>query len=285
MRYISMRLNRLNKVEEDIEVGVESHTEDIIFNAYLNRDSDLVSTDYHVDIDEQTKNIVITPKDSKCFFSAEETDDVIEIQLSVNMLADDNNFEYEINVDNIGQLVISPKSDTTEFISVINKDNLNLITDADEPYDDSVCEEEIEYLTNNYTYASGDISTTFETEKDCAVNLLSKYYDVVDANPTQNENGTRWCISYSSKKPFKEEILKEDAVIGDEEGDQWDIKYEFSMDESLNESDEDDSSSSSVTVVAPDAETALKYAEQYARMQRRSNDKWDDAEVVAVNKR
>jgi hypothetical protein len=265
----------INNMEEDIEVGVEYHTEEISLVANINRE-DGASNEYSVDIDENTKNIVITPKDAKCFFTLEDSIDTVNINLTVNMLSESDNFEYNIDVDAIGQLVISPKSEDTDFISLVEDDNLNLITDVDEPYDDSVCEEEIEYLTNNYAMSDGEISTTYDREKDCAVKLLSDRYGYVNA---YQRDGS-WIIEYSAAK--KDSSLTEETdIIGDEDGEPWAIQYEFTKNESLMESDEDSSSNTQqATVLANNADDALKYAKQYALSQR-----WHGAEVVSIRRK
>ena len=269
-------------IQEDIEVGVDYHTEEIHLTANVNRD-DSATTNYSVDIDENTQNIVITPKDSKCFFTNEKTDDTIDIDLTVNMLSDDNNFDYEINIDEIGQLVISPKSLSTQFISLVKEDNLNLVTDEDEPYEDSVSLEEIEYLTNNYSTYEGSISTFYEKEKDCAFNALIDKYSYVDCKKIPLENGdTRWHIEYSQPKSTVA-LTEETEIIGNEDGEKWTVYYEMPKNESLNEADGDTSETvddtEKATVMATNADEALKYAKQYAISQR-----WNGAEVVAIKK-
>ena len=219
-------------IQEDIEVGVDYHTEEIHLTANVNRD-DNVPADYTVDIDENTQNIVITPKDSKCFFTNEQTDDTIDIDITVNMLSDDDNFDYDIDIDEIGQIVISPKSLATQFISLVKEDNLNLITDEDEPYEDSVSLEEIEYLTNNYSTYEGSISTFYDKEKDCAFNALSDRYAYVECKKIPLENGnTRWHIEYSQPKDSIT-LTEETEIIGNEEGEKWTVYYEMPTNESL----------------------------------------------------
>jgi hypothetical protein len=272
-------------IVEDIDVGVESHTEEIVLDAYVSRDNDTIPTDYNVSIDEQTKQIVVTPKNPKCFFTTDETDDCVKVELYVDMLSDTNDFTYDTNVDNIGQLIISPKNDDTEFISVATKNNLNLITaeDEDGPYSKEVCEEEIAFLTNNYSLSYGTISTHFEQERDIATELLSAHYEYIDIGSKVKDGEESWEISYSTPKNQPE--LTEDAEIGDEEGDTWQVKYELGVTESLNESDDQvGGEDKSVTVIAPDAETALRYAEQHAKMKREENPEWGSAQVVALTK-
>ena len=268
-----------SNIKEDIEVGVEYHTETIHLTANVNRDDD-VPTDYTVDIDENTQNIVITPTNSKCFFTNEDTEDTIDIDITVNMLSDDDNFEYDVDVDEIGQIVISPKSLATQFISLVKEDNLNLITDADEPYEDSVSMEEIEYLTNNYTATDGTISTFYTKEKDCAFNLLLNKYNHVDCYQVPLENGTKWVIEYGEPKD-SEQLTEDTEIIGNEDGDKWVVYYEFPTNESLTEADESQESvaDEKATVLATNADEALKYAKQYAIAQR-----WNGAEVVAIRK-
>lgn len=83
------------------------------------------------------------------------------------------------------------------------------------------------------------------------------------------------------------EVLTE-AELDDEEGPQWVVNYDLNItNESLNEADEVDVAESSTTdiITAPDIETAVKYAEQNARLKAREDSKWSDAEVVSIKKK
>ena len=270
--------NIITGIREDIEVGVDCHTEEIHIDAnVIGCDT---PTDYTVDIDDNTKSIVITPKSSMCSFTMDKTGDTVGIDITANMLSDDNNFEYDIHVDDIGQLVISPVSEGTEFISLVKEDNLNLVTDVDEPYDDAVSEEEIEFLTNNYSMGNGRISTFFERERDCATKLLKDHYEKVECSEFTTDNGTRWEICYSTPRT-SEKLTEETTVIGNEDGDKWVVSYELPKNESLTESEDNTPDSNEITtvVLAADADEALKYAKQYAISQR-----WSGAEVTGIKR-
>lgn len=82
----------------------------------------------------------------------------------------------------------------------------------------------------------------------------------------------------------KRNVNRYSLVLEDieESGIEWRVMFQFNSetDDSFESSEEE------VTVTAPDAPTACKYAEQYARkMQKESQDsKWETAEIVSVDK-
>lgn len=269
-------------VKEDIEVGIDSHTEEINLTLNISRSNRDVSTDFDVSLDEQTKQIVITPKNPQVFFTLDDTKDTVEVNITTNMISENNDFGYDVNVDQIGQAIISPKDSTTEFISVAVKDDLNLITDEDTSYTDDKCVEVLKELTNDFTLEEGTITTFYEDEKTSAVNLLKTKYANVSVDCSTTDSGHRWAIKFDTiSEPTVDDELTEDTHIGDEDGDVWKVTYEFN-DDALTEGAEGDAQT--VTITAADAETALKYAKQYTILQRREDPKWGDASVVELKK-
>ncbi len=81
------------------------------------------------------------------------------------------------------------------------------------------------------------------------------------------------------------EVLTE-AELEDEEGPEWLITYSLDKtNESLTEAEETDVPEHIDTITAPDIETALKYAEQNARVKAKEDSRWSDAEVVSIKKK
>ena len=80
------------------------------------------------------------------------------------------------------------------------------------------------------------------------------------------------------------EVITE-AANDEEEGPAWQITYDLPLDESLNEDAEESDADTVEIIHAPDAETAVKYAKQYARVKAKEDSRWQDAEVVGIQKR
>ena len=141
--YIDARIVKNGTVVEDVEVGVENHTETIHLKLEMTRPNESASFDYDVDIDD-VGQIVFTPHDSSVSFVDIERSagyDSIEasidgntrrfaITLTANMLSDDGEFDWFCDVDEIGQAVVTPDAENTSFLSVSVADSLNLVTEA-----------------------------------------------------------------------------------------------------------------------------------------------------------
>lgn len=130
-------------VEEDVEVGTESHTETLQLILEMTRLNESTPFDYHVDIDD-VGQIVFTPDDSSVSFvdierlaGYDSVEDVVDgntrrfsVTLTANMIADDDNFEWFCDIDEIGQAVVTPDAENTSFLSVSVADSLNLVTES-----------------------------------------------------------------------------------------------------------------------------------------------------------
>lgn len=131
------------EVEEDVEVGTDSHTEALHLTLEMVRPDETTSFDYHVDIDD-VGQIVFTPDDSSVSFvdierlaGYDSVEDVIDgntrrfsVSLTANMIADDGNFDWFCDIDEIGQAVVTPDAENTSFLSVSVADSLNLVTES-----------------------------------------------------------------------------------------------------------------------------------------------------------
>lgn len=78
------------------------------------------------------------------------------------------------------------------------------------------------------------------------------------------------------------EVLDED--IGNEEDPAWEITYDLPITEDLEDDLENEPLDNIEIIHAPDAETALKYAEQNARIKAKEDDKWSSAEIIQIKK-
>lgn len=137
--------HNLNVIEEEVEVGTEAHTEHIQLNLELARENESNSFDYAVDVDD-VGQIVFTPKDEGTSFvsihriagdnlaeeSTTENSKTFALSLDANMIADGDNFNWFVDIDEVGQAVITPEAEDTSFLTVSVNDSLNLITERAE---------------------------------------------------------------------------------------------------------------------------------------------------------
>ena len=140
---MSELIEREDSVQEDVEVGTNARTEILHLILEMTRPNESTTFDYHVDIDD-VGQIVFTPDDSSVSFvdierlaGYELVEDVIDgntrrfsVTLTANMIADDNNFEWFCDIDEIGQAVVTPDEENTSFLSVSVEDSLNLVTES-----------------------------------------------------------------------------------------------------------------------------------------------------------
>lgn len=165
---------------------------------------------------------------------------IFGINLTANIeLHGTENDDYHVNVDDLGQIVITLDinlEDTNsfgEFIEVVENKEIDLITEED----------------------------------------LAQYIDTAETLEEIPDTSS-----------VEAEVLTE-AELSDEEGPEWVITYSLNTkNESLNE-DTGSEVSNTAVITAPDIQTAIKYAEQNARVQAKENNNWVDAEVISVKKK
>lgn len=141
--YIDAKIVKNGTVVEDVEVGTESHTESLHLILEMTRPVETAPFDYNVDIDD-VGQIVFTPDDSSVSFvniqrlvGNDSVEDVIDgntrrfsVALTANMIADDDNFDWFCDIDEIGQAVVTPDAENTSFLSVSVENSLNLVTES-----------------------------------------------------------------------------------------------------------------------------------------------------------
>ena len=92
---------------------------------------------------------------------------------------------------------------------------------------------------------------------------------------------------YDGIFPIKEQKeIKRFSILNEadeEEGYEW--RVTFHLPELEGEYDDDfESFDEQVTIVAIDADQAVKYAEQYIRVQQKDNSAWKNAEILSVQR-
>lgn len=84
-----------------------------------------------------------------------------------------------------------------------------------------------------------------------------------------------------NKEVRKFSVLNE----SDEESEGYDWRVTFHLPNLGSEYDDDfEDFDEQVTITAIDADEALKYAQQYIRVQEKDNDSWKDAEILSIER-
>lgn len=130
-------------MNEEFTNSVNSTSVNIYLMLAMQRTSDDQSFDYSISVDD-VGQIQFTPNDPEvCFTSINRLagyDDVTDItekntrkfsvSLTADMISDSNNFDWFLDIDEVGSAVITPDAEDSSFISVAVNDSLNLITEA-----------------------------------------------------------------------------------------------------------------------------------------------------------
>ena len=132
-------------VSEDVEVGTDSHTETIQLELTMEKHTAESTFEYTVDIDD-VGQIIITPIDTSVSFidirklipgevvteTADETTKKFQLNLTANMISENNNFEFFCDIDEVGQAILTPDEESTSFLTVSVDNSLNLVTECNE---------------------------------------------------------------------------------------------------------------------------------------------------------
>lgn len=216
--------HNLQIIEEDVEVGTEAQTESIQLSLEMSRESETNSFDYTVDVDD-VGQIVLTPKDEGTSFVSiqrlagyDPVEDVVEgntrkfaLSLDANMLAEDDNFAWFVDIDEVGQAVITPDAEDTSFLTVSVNDSLNLITEE---------VDSIEVETESFDIGDRVVATYNGTSK---TGIISDY---VSEDPMDGATGT-------NSGSFEAWIVKFDDGTEGLYGTQW-LHAAEELDEDVN---------------------------------------------------
>lgn len=130
-------------------------------------------------------------------------------------------------------------------------------------------------------YDLGDEVDIRETVKNRLLDILDSYDKDKSDFKIELDSNTRRILDTILNKEYMTSNLTED--IGDEEEPAWEITYDIPIMEAL-DTNEIESADNKEIIHAPDAETAVKYAEQNARIKAKEDDKWTHAEIIGVQK-
>ena len=208
----------------------------------------------------------------------------LSIHLVVEMEAfkefTDKSFDYNIalDLDGTGEIKITPISANVSFIDaylISEYSDLDIIND------------------NSRTKAINlvaNIELTDTLDDDYVVNI-SDVGEVV-ISPYAGFQGVPGSAKFVAVKEEKQSqlVIEEGAPEVSElqekveESDETDCEVIYSFDITEDLTEEEASSDSRVIIQAPDMQTAVKYAEQNARMNAKDNPDWADAEVISIKK-
>lgn len=130
-------------------------------------------------------------------------------------------------------------------------------------------------------YDLGDEVDIRETVKNRLLDILDSYDKDKSDFKIELDSNTRRILNNILDKNYSSNNLTED--VGDEEEPAWEITYDLPIMEAV-DTDEIESADNKEIIHAPDAETAIKYAEQNARIKAKEDDKWLEAEIIGVQK-
>lgn len=163
------------KIIEDIEADVDCKTVNIKLVLEMERVSEDTSFEYDVSIDGEGQ-IVFTPKSSGVSFvdvsrlaGYDSTEDIVTetkrrftLTFDAALISEDGNDDWFYDIDEIGQVVITPDSEETSFISISLDDSLNLITEdlIDEQTKQNII---TRFMQGNITILQGDPADNLET--------------------------------------------------------------------------------------------------------------------------
>ena len=223
-------MSDLNTVREDVEVGIEAVTQDI--NVRVTMMSDIGdSFKFTVSIDN-VGQILLTPVDTSTEFIDASTEAAMDketstvrqdsikfiegsrnvgeftVNLTATILANSTDPKIEADVDNIGQCVIYPVSESDMFISAALAESLNLITEDQENTDEQQEEvpvvfaevitesvsKQIAEFTDNFTEEFGKLSCDTLEESTLCEQILSTTHNTI-----VEEVNNKYIVSYSRR--------------------------------------------------------------------------------------
>ena len=170
-------------LEEDVEVGTDTHTETIMLEVQMFREEEHYTFDYTTSIDE-VGQIVLTPTDASTKFvnvrrtSVDNTVNTLidgtktfVISIVANMISDNGDYDYFLDIDEIGQLVITPESENTSFLTASTDHSLNLVTECNESIS---IEENIDPATEEYRTKKDICLSVIDDLEDCLNTAIDK---------------------------------------------------------------------------------------------------------------
>lgn len=130
-------------------------------------------------------------------------------------------------------------------------------------------------------YKLNDDQDVREVVRNRLTSILDEYDKDNSDFKIELDSNTRRILDNILSRDYAHDTLTED--IGDEEEPAWEVTYDLSITEAL-DTYESESADNKEIIHAPDAETAVKYAEQNARIEAKEDNRWAHAEIIGVQK-
>lgn len=219
---------------------------------------------------------------------------ICEMELVNNNKASSFDYNIDLDVDGAGVIILTPldanttfrdaylissfddtdiKTDYSRTFAINLVANMELTNTEDDDYEIGI--DDIGQITIT-PYAAfdgieGDAKfVSFEVEKSSSLVVEEVDSDIDDESKE------------ADLEVVSAEVLDED--MGDEEDPAWEITYDLPITEDLEDATENEPSANTEIIHAPDAETALKYAEQNARIKAKEDPSWETAEIIQIKK-
>ena len=219
---------------------------------------------------------------------------ICEMELINNNKASSFDYNIDLDLDGTGVIILTPldanttfrdaylissfddidiKTDYSRTFAINLVANMELTNTEDDDYEIGI--DDVGQVTIT-PYAAldgveGDAKfVSFEIEKDSS--LVTEDVEEDDADKIEEPE-----IEITDA-----EVLDED--LGEEDDPAWEITYDIPITEDLEDDIENEPSDNTEIIHAPDAETAVKYAEQNIRVKAKDDNKWEDAEIIQIKK-
>ena len=219
---------------------------------------------------------------------------ICEMELINNNKASSFDYNIDLDLDGTGVIILTPldanttfrdaylissfddidiKTDYSRTFAINLVANIELTNTEDDDYEIGIDDVGQVTITPYAAFdgVEGDAKfVSFEIEKDSS--LVTEDVEEDDADKIEEPE-----IEITDA-----EVLDED--LGEEDDPAWEITYDIPITENLEDGIENEPSDNTEIIHAPDAETAVKYAEQNARIKAKDDSKWETAEIIQIKK-
>ena len=224
---------------------------------------------------------------------------ICEMELINNNKESSFDYNIDLDLDGTGVIILTPNDTNTIFrdayliSSFDNTDiktdysrtfainlvaNMELIGTEDDDYEVGIDDVGQVTITPYAAFdgVEGDAKFVSFTEESDTQLITEETEKPTDDNQEKSlEDSEDIDIESITAKVIDEDVEAED------EGPKWEIRYDLP----INEADEPEADTNVKILTADDAETAVKYGEQHARMMAKDDPKWEDAEIISIKKR
>lgn len=225
---------------------------------------------------------------------------ICEMELINNNKESSFDYNIDLDLDGNGVIILTPHDANTIFRDaylISSFDNTDIVTDysrtfainlvanmeligtEDDDYEIGI--DDVGQITITpyaaFDGVEGDAKFVSFTEESDTQLITEETEEPIDTNNQEEAEEDTEDIDIES---ITAKVIEED-VEAEEEGPEWEIRYDLPITEAA----EPEVDSNVKILTAEDAETAVKYGEQHARMMAKDDPKWEDAEIISIKKR